>query len=276
MASGIRMIPARSAIRPMGMAGSVGTTSPTGQPARRIPRAIRVSARSLRPVRAANASPNRRLMAAPVATTWSAVAEPAAASGNAAAKAARATAGLRLLYRGSPVEALSTRRCGGETRTPAETGLSGGRGYPYFPAVCEPCRKHPSAWRREWPAEQVRAVVDRPGAEGARLEVVRRLGWSALPSNAYSVEVEAGEARFEGRGEGHGIVGVMNDVTELKRLQDELVTARQAADAANAARRVQPFPSPPDIFTNNCCPAGMPSASVQFWRSIRACSSPVT
>ncbi|MCB1182175.1 PAS domain S-box protein [bacterium] len=37
-------------------------------------------------------------------------------------------------------------------------------------------------------------------------------------------------------GEGHGIVGVMNDVTELKRLQDELVTARQAADAANAAK----------------------------------------
>ncbi|MCB1022603.1 MAG: hypothetical protein KDC27_21920, partial [Acidobacteria bacterium] len=105
-------------------------------------------------------------------------------------EAARATAGLRLLYRGAPVEALSTRRCGGETRTPAETGLSGGRGYPYFPAVCEPCRKHPSAWRREWPAEQVRAVIERPGAEGARLEVVRRLGWSALPSNEYSVEVE--------------------------------------------------------------------------------------
>ncbi|MEZ5364547.1 MAG: SpoIID/LytB domain-containing protein [Bryobacterales bacterium] len=131
-------------------------------------------------------------------------------------RAAASTAGLCLFYGGRPLEALSMRRCGGITRTLDEVGLRGS-GYPYFPVACEPCRRNPSPWTRSWPMEQADAVVERPGAEAARLKVVRRLGWSAIPSNDYSVRVEAGKAVFEGRGEGHGVGLCQFGAAELAR-----------------------------------------------------------
>ena len=148
------------------------------------------------------------------------------AANPAAAEAARTTAGLTLAYGGRVVEALSTRRCGGTTRTLAEIGLDG-PSYPYFPAACEPCRRRPSPWARQWPLSDVDELIARPGWESARLDVVRRLGWSAVPSNAYELFVEDGQAKLSGEGEGHGVGLCQFGANEL---------ARQGWDAARILR----------------------------------------
>ena len=130
--------------------------------------------------------------------------------------AAEATAGMVLTHAGAVIEALSTRRCGGTTRTLRQVGLRG-EGYPYFPAACEPCRRKPFRWERSWPAAEVAALMQAPGSEAARLEVVRRLGWSAVPSNAYALRVEEGTAVLAGEGEGHGVGLCQFGAAELAR-----------------------------------------------------------
>ena len=118
--------------------------------------------------------------------------------------AAAATRGLALAYGGKFIEALSTRRCGGVTRTLAGVGMKGD-GYPYFRAACEPCRRKPSPWNRQWPIADVEKLIAHPGWESSRLDVVRRLGWSAVPSNVYELRVMDGGVELSGRGEGHGV-----------------------------------------------------------------------
>lgn len=130
--------------------------------------------------------------------------------------AAVATAGMVLRHGGAVVEALSTRRCGGSTRTLADIGLKG-EGYSYFPVGCEPCRRKPLPWKRAWPAGQVSALVESPGWEAARLEVVRRLGWSAVPSNAYALRMEGAIVELSGQGEGHGVGLCQYGSAELAR-----------------------------------------------------------
>jgi peptidoglycan hydrolase-like amidase len=53
-----------------------------------------------------------------------------------AAQAARATAGLVLAFRGTPIPALYSASCGGRTRTLTEAGLKAADGYPYFSVEC--------------------------------------------------------------------------------------------------------------------------------------------
>ena len=125
------------------------------------------------------------------------------AAAPASRKAAESTAGLALRYRGEAIEALSTRRCGGTTKTLAEIGLSG-ESYPYFPVACEPCRREPIRWEKKLLKEQAAGLLSNPGFESARLEVVRKLGWSAVPSNAYTIRLDGDRAVLTGRGEGHG------------------------------------------------------------------------
>jgi stage II sporulation protein D len=38
-----------------------------------------------------------------------------------------------------------------------------------------------------------------------RLEIVRRLGWKALPGNYYEIEAEGDGVILHGRGAGHGV-----------------------------------------------------------------------
>ena len=131
-------------------------------------------------------------------------------------RAAEATAGTVLESAGAVVEALSTRRCGGMTRPLQEVGLRNDA-YPYFPVACEACRRKPLRWERRWPVDDVQPLLAARGLEGARLEAARRLGWSAVPSNAYTLRIEGDMAILAGEGEGHGVGLCQFGAAELAR-----------------------------------------------------------
>jgi stage II sporulation protein D len=119
-----------------------------------------------------------------------------------AARAAAATRGLVLAYQEHIVAAMFTRSCGGHTRTPQEVGLSG-HAYPYFRAVCDYCLSHPARWVRR--VSQTDVLDLRERGEASRLEMDRRRGWSAVPSNNFTAHSDARGVVLEGMGEGHGI-----------------------------------------------------------------------
>jgi stage II sporulation protein D len=122
--------------------------------------------------------------------------------GSAAARAAAATQGLVLAYDARPIAAMYTRSCGGRTRTPAESGLSASA-YPYFAVECAYCRIHPVRWSRRISAPDAASL--RTSDEPSRLNLDRRLGWSAVPSNDFVASNHDGQMLIEGKGEGHGI-----------------------------------------------------------------------
>ena len=118
------------------------------------------------------------------------------------AVAVGATRGLVLAYQSMPFAAMYTRSCSGQTRTPAQVGLPAAP-YPYFSADCEYCRRHPVRWTSYIPAHQVESL--RASDETARLAVVRRIGWSAVPSNDFSFANDGDRVLLRGVGNGHGI-----------------------------------------------------------------------
>jgi peptidoglycan hydrolase-like amidase len=119
-----------------------------------------------------------------------------------ASRAVLATRGLALVYRERIVAAMFTRSCGGQTRTPQEVGLSS-NGYPYFPALCDYCVRHPTRWVRR--VSQAEAADLHERGEASRLDLDRRFGWDAIPSNSFSTHSDARGVVLEGTGEGHGI-----------------------------------------------------------------------
>jgi stage II sporulation protein D len=106
-----------------------------------------------------------------------------------ARRAAAETAGVLLWHDGKPFEALFTRSCGGRT----QSGIA-----------CPICTREPNTWKRTHPVADVAALL-KERSEQARIAVVRRLGWDAIPSNAYEVTVDGDTATFSGAGEGHGM-----------------------------------------------------------------------
>jgi stage II sporulation protein D len=122
--------------------------------------------------------------------------------GSAAARAVAATRDLVLAYDSVPFAAMYTRSCSGHTRTPAELGLSPAA-YPYYSVECEYCRAHPVRWSSRVSAQD--AATLRTSDESARLNLDRRLGWSAVPSNDFVEKIEDDQIVLEGAGEGHGI-----------------------------------------------------------------------
>lgn len=106
-----------------------------------------------------------------------------------ARRAAAETAGVLLWRDGTPFEALFTRSCAGRT-------LGG--------VDCPICARDPKTWTRTHPLAEVAALI-RERNERARIAVVRRLGWDAVPSNAYEVTINGDTATFSGAGEGHGM-----------------------------------------------------------------------
>ena len=119
-----------------------------------------------------------------------------------ASRAVLATRGLVLVYRDQAVAAMFTRSCGGRTRTPREVGLSS-LAYPYFPVACDYCLRHPSRWVRRVSSAEAAELRER--GEASRLEVDRRLGWDAVPSNNFTAHSDARGVVLEGSGEGHGV-----------------------------------------------------------------------
>jgi peptidoglycan hydrolase-like amidase len=119
-----------------------------------------------------------------------------------AAKATEQTRGMVLAYNRNTVAAMFTRSCGGHTRTPEEIGLPAG-GYPYFSVICDFCYRNPVKWTRKVSSEDAAAL--RSG-EAGRLDVGRRMGWSAVPSNNFSALAQAdGKVVLQGIGQGHGV-----------------------------------------------------------------------
>jgi stage II sporulation protein D len=119
-----------------------------------------------------------------------------------AGKAIAATNGLVLAYHSQPFAAMYMRSCSGRTHTPAEVGLTSAA-YLYFPVECKYCREHPAQWVTRLSAED--AALLHSSDEMARLRVVRRLGWSAVPSNDFEMRKDRDQFVVNGTGEGHGI-----------------------------------------------------------------------
>jgi stage II sporulation protein D len=119
-----------------------------------------------------------------------------------AAQAVAATHDLVLAYDSQPFAAMYTRSCSGRTRTPAELGLPSAS-YPYYPVECKYCRTHPVHWISRLSAHDAAGL--RSSDESARLNIVRRLGWAAVPSTDFVIRKEKDQIVLEGTGQGHGI-----------------------------------------------------------------------
>jgi SpoIID/LytB domain protein len=75
--------------------------------------------------------------------------------------------------------------------------------YPYYSVECAHCRTRPQRWTSRISAET--APFLKISDEASRLQIDRRLGWSAVPSNDFVVRKERGEILLMGMGNGHGI-----------------------------------------------------------------------
>ena len=124
--------------------------------------------------------------------------EPTSAVG----KAVTATHGFVLAYDSQPFSAMYTRSCNGSTRTPADLGLPSSA-YPYYSVECKYCRAHPARWSSRIATQD--AATLRNSNESARINTVRRLGWSAVPSNDFVAKNKNDQIVLEGTGMGHGI-----------------------------------------------------------------------
>jgi stage II sporulation protein D len=116
--------------------------------------------------------------------------------------AAQATRGLVVAYEGLPFPAMYSARCGGRTRTLAELGITA-RGYPYYAVDCDYCRSHAMEWKARLTPEEARCISRH--TEQERLEIARKLGWSVVPSNRFTLTLQPDHAVVSGVGAGHGL-----------------------------------------------------------------------
>lgn len=124
------------------------------------------------------------------------------AGNTAAAHATAATRGLVIAYQSQPFAPMYTRSCSGHTLTPAEAGLPHAR-YPYYSVDCKYCREHPSPWQSRLSNEDAETLHN--SDESSRLNLDRRLGWGAVPSNTFTMQKEGSQTLLRGVGRGHGI-----------------------------------------------------------------------
>ncbi len=117
-------------------------------------------------------------------------------------KAAEATRGLVLAYESHAIAAMYTRSCSGQTHTASQLGLSSS-GYPYYSVKCGYCRQHPARWSSRMTASEAEHLHS--SDETSRLSVVRRLGWSAVQSDDFTMKKDRDQVLVEGVGQGHGI-----------------------------------------------------------------------
>ena len=127
--------------------------------------------------------------------------EPPEADGR-AAQAAAATRGMVLAYADKPFAAMFTRSCGGDTRTPVESGLSSAE-YPYYVVRCEICYRDPVRWTRTLSREDAALLLS--NRENGKIAIVRKLGWDAVPGDNFTVREQGNEVILEGVGQGHGM-----------------------------------------------------------------------
>jgi stage II sporulation protein D len=114
------------------------------------------------------------------------------------------TAGLVLMHATGVVGALFSAACGGRTSSAAAVGLPG-TGYPFYAVDCDACRRGAAEWTVRFSGNDAARLRERPRWEPVRLEIVRRLGWKALPGNHYEISPDGGGVLLRGRGAGHGV-----------------------------------------------------------------------
>ena len=124
-------------------------------------------------------------------------------SDHAAFGAAAETRDIVITYRGRRLAPLYSAACGGRTSRAADLGMNPDL-YPYSSVNCPACQRDRTEWTRKLPLE-VAAPLMHVRSEQGRLNVVRQLGWSALPSNNYRLVTDGDSAIFHGRGRGHGV-----------------------------------------------------------------------
>lgn len=124
--------------------------------------------------------------------------------------------GWVLTYRGKRFAPMYFRSCGGTTTTAESVGLAADP-YPYFRVSCEACTRNPERWSSRLPASAANALVQDGPSEKLRLELGRRFGWSALPSNTYRTVVDGEHVKFEGVGHGHGVGVCQRGAEDLAR-----------------------------------------------------------
>jgi hypothetical protein len=113
-----------------------------------------------------------------------------------------ATRGLVLEYRGKPLAAMYSSRCGGGTRSLRDVGMEPGEEYPYYGVSCAWCLKHPFTWRSRIGNS---GPALRPGDERQRIAGARQWGWSAIPGSDFAATKDSSGWRLEGHSLGHSV-----------------------------------------------------------------------
>jgi len=116
--------------------------------------------------------------------------------------AVHATRGLVLEYRGKPLAAMYSSRCGGHTRSLRDVGMEPGEEYPYYGVSCAWCLKHPFTWRSKIGNS---GHVLRPGDERQRIAGARQWGWGAIPGSDFAATKDSSGWRLEGHSMGHSV-----------------------------------------------------------------------
>jgi stage II sporulation protein D len=140
------------------------------------------------------------------------------------ASAVQSTRGLVMQYRGRPLAALYSSRCGGHTRSLSDVHLDPGDGYPYYSVPCKWCQQHPFVWRSRIGNS---GHAPRSDDETRRIREARQWGWSAIPSSDFSATQDGSGWQLEGHGVGHGMgmcqlgaVGMANSGADFRAILD--------------------------------------------------------
>ena len=121
-----------------------------------------------------------------------------------AVEAAQTTRGLVLRYRNRIVPAMFFGACGGKTFALRDVGMEPGN-YPFHSVACPPCLRNPNRWQRRITRADAESLLASGRSELARISLARKLGWNAVPSNAYSARFEGEIVSLRGKGAGHGV-----------------------------------------------------------------------
>jgi stage II sporulation protein D len=121
--------------------------------------------------------------------------------------AVQATRGMILAYRGKPLAAMYSSRCGGLTHSLRDVGLrdvgnAPGDAYPYYSVRCQWCRRHPISWQSKIVSS---GQPPQPGDERRRIAEARQWGWSAIPGSDFTATADGADWRLEGHSVGHGV-----------------------------------------------------------------------
>lgn len=139
--------------------------------------------------------------------------EPPAAD-SPASRAARATAGMVLEWKGRPFAAMFSASCGGHTHSLEQIGYAA-TDYPYFPVECPYCRHAPERWQSRLSEKDASALA--ANSESARVKTGRRLGWHAVESNTYTATRTSSGVELSGTGRGHGVGLCQRGAVEMAR-----------------------------------------------------------